>query len=194
MSSLTYTIYPPIKSHLEPTVGLMLLFQDWDTALNKADKTTRLRELQKERGQKTDYVVICVSPTPVPHLQGFLWLFRSLQVSDGNYGSSPRKILMGTFASISANVAKSSWTPEGLYTMEEASCFIAWRPLLFTFQLTTKRLEISSVLFPHPTNWESCSDQVGFWRAWTVFYTWQHDLLKSNDLPKVTHKERDNWV
>lgn len=172
----------------------MFLFQDWDTALIKIDKTTHLRELQKERGQKTDYVIICVFPTPVPNLQGFICLFRSLQVSDGNYGSSPRKILMGTFASISANVARSSWTPEGLHTMDEASCLIACRPLLFTFQLTTERLKISSLLFPHPTNWESCSDQEGFWRVWTVFYTWQHDLLKLNDLPKVTHKERDNWV
>lgn len=117
-SSLTYTIYSPITIHFEPTMGLMLLSQDWDTALIKADKTTHLRELQKQRGQRTDYGVICVSPTPVPHLQGFLCLFRSLQVSDGNYGSSPRKILVDTFASISANVARSSWNPEGLHTME----------------------------------------------------------------------------
>lgn len=47
-------------------MGLMLLFQDWDTALIKVDKTTHLRELQKQRGQRTDYVVVCVSPTPSP--------------------------------------------------------------------------------------------------------------------------------
>ena len=109
------------------------------------------------------------SPTPFPQLQWFLCLLRPLQGSDGNCGSSPRKILMGTFASTSAHTTRGSWTPEGLHTIDEASLIPAGLPAghyFFTFQLTEK-LEISSALFPQPTNWESRSGLEGPWRAWS---------------------------